>query len=245
MDWKSSGLEKSRDVFILYKIYIKLEDGDMVDNTCSAPLFERNTAHLRSLVRLIVADVLIPVLTFVSMMTVYQTSEAKQQDCLNSDIKMPAFWQERGPIPTESLASASTLREVPKELVADRAQIAVDKKMYQALIEMLTDASRANIRIEIASGYRSPDKQERIVQSKVKNGVCAEEIFSAVAPTGFSTHSTGMAVDFAPANSKFAKTKAYRWLKNNSNKYGFNETYFQGNKIGVIWEPWHFDFTSR
>ena len=68
------------------------------------------------------------------------------------------------------------------------------------------------------------------------------------ARAGSSEHQTGLAVDINTASSRanFQNTKEYKWLINNSYKYGFIERYPKGktNITGYKYEPWHYRYVG-
>lgn len=69
---------------------------------------------------------------------------------------------------------------------------------------------------------------------------------------GYSEHGfpKGQAVDFItldgiPTDEKpmdFAKTTEYKWLLENADKFNFYQSYPRNNKLGVIFEPWHWQY---
>ncbi|WP_298812150.1 M15 family metallopeptidase [uncultured Sphingomonas sp.] len=70
----------------------------------------------------------------------------------------------------------------------------------------------------------------------------------SVAPPGHSEHATGYALDFAfrprvngcpDAEACVAATPAFRWLRENAPRYGFEMSFPVSNAQGVKWEPWH------
>jgi len=70
----------------------------------------------------------------------------------------------------------------------------------------------------------------------------------SVAPPGHSEHATGYALDFAfrprvndcpDAEACVAATPAFRWLRDNAPRYGFEMSFPVSNVQRVKWEPWH------
>lgn len=51
------------------------------------------------------------------------------------------------------------------------------------------------------------------------------------------------AIDFASQTGiigdGFEKVEEYKWLKINAKRFGFVESYPKGNKLDMMWEPWH------
>ena len=110
---------------------------------------------------------------------------------------------------------------------------------------MVDDAKKDGIKLWSVSAYRSYSTQKSIYNRYVKkDGVKKADTYSA--RPGHSEHSTGLAVDINTASSKshFENTKEYKWLINNSYKYGFVERYKKGKQFitGYKYEPWHFRY---
>ena len=80
-----------------------------------------------------------------------------------------------------------------------------------------------------------------------KNGFNWAEKWSA--RPGFSEHQTGLALDIVSKNSdfnNFEDTNEYKWLVNNSYKYGFILRYPSDNYhlTGYNFESWHFRYVG-
>ncbi len=116
----------------------------------------------------------------------------------------------------------------------------VDKTARRAFETMRQDMERFGMEIKIASDYRGYD-----LEAKMHN---VDEPDSS-AP-GTSEHQLGVAFDFftegSKYNDKFEKTAEYKWLAENSYKYGFIERFPAGKeaKTGHKAEPWHFRFVG-
>lgn len=114
---------------------------------------------------------------------------------------------------------------------------------YDSLIKMIDDARKDNIKLFVVSGYRTWNKQKSLFNnSKNKNGLNHALMYSA--KPGHSEHQLGLAVDFNTTEKSFEKTKQYKWLKQNSYKYGFFERYPKGKEFitGFGYEPWHYRY---
>ena len=112
---------------------------------------------------------------------------------------------------------------------------------------MVDAAKDDNIKLKSVSAYRSYSVQKSLYKSYVKrDGVKKADTYSARA--GSSEHQTGLAVDINTASSRanFQNTKEYKWLINNSYKYGFIERYPKGktNITGYKYEPWHYRYVG-
>lgn len=158
------------------------------------------------------------------------------------------------------------INEVPSDLVVIRRQYFPKAKktvsigthflprvVYNAYHKM----NRAMLReidkkVFIESGYRSPAYQfvvflEQLVESEFD----IEKTLKRVALPGYSEHGNSkcQAVDFVAIQEndnvlsmKFEKTKEYQWLLERAPCFGFHLSYPRNNKIGVMFEPWHWRF---
>lgn len=119
----------------------------------------------------------------------------------------------------------------------------VRSEMYEPLKQMINDAKKEGLKLQVISAFRDWSTQEYLFNnSKKKNGLDYALIYSA--KPGHSEHELGLAIDFNTTQEKFKKTKEYEWLKNNSYKYGFIERYPK-NKVfitGYGYEPWHYRY---
>ena len=135
------------------------------------------------------------------------------------------------------------------------SNIQVNFKIYDELCMLLNDAAAANVSLWLASGYRSVEEQETIlenaVQRRMRDGYTREEAYENALQTiqlpGHSEHHTGLAVDFNDVSSDFRDTAAYKWLQENAAQYGFVERY-PADKVditGIDYEPWHYRYVGK
>jgi D-alanyl-D-alanine carboxypeptidase len=106
----------------------------------------------------------------------------------------------------------------------------------------------------IGSGYRSPAFQIiTLVYILVEiYDFDISETLKRVALPEYSQHCSLshtaldiLNIDGLPSDEdpiEFSKTIEYKWLKDNANTFGFNESYPKGNPYGIMWEPWHWQF---
>jgi D-alanyl-D-alanine carboxypeptidase len=118
---------------------------------------------------------------------------------------------------------------------------------YEWFTKMADDARAEGLRLYSVSAYRSYDYQVKLYQNYVRrSGQESADTYSA--RPGFSEHQTGLVVDIntASRSAHFERTAQYRWLLENSWKYGFILRYPEGKEeiTGYIFEPWHFRFVG-
>lgn len=116
----------------------------------------------------------------------------------------------------------------------------LDQTSMSALDTMLQDMARQSLSIKVASDYRSYNTEDKMF--KAENPYASQP--------GSSEHQTGTVFDFFTENDqysdKFKETDEYKWLKENSYKYGFIERYRKEKTKEtnhVAW-PWCFRFVG-
>ena len=119
----------------------------------------------------------------------------------------------------------------------------VRKVIYNDLKKMFDDAKKDNINLNVISGFRTYEKQDTLFNNSIKkNGIDHALIYSA--KPGYSEHQLGLAIDINSVEENFKNTNEYKWLKNNSYKYGFIERYPKDKEFitGHGYEPWHYRY---
>ena len=138
----------------------------------------------------------------------------------------------------------------PEDLVKDKTSgKPIAQKTEAAFLKMQEAAKKEGIKLRIVSGYRSSDYQKTVFKKKFadKQHFSIDQVVKRAkwsAPSGYSEHHTGLAMDINSLSSSFEKTKEYRWLKENAEKYGFEQSFPKGNKQNVGIEPWHWRYVG-
>ncbi len=159
---------------------------------------------------------------------------------LDTDFPVPEPWTgKRVRVPQDTVAN---LVPIPLELTLNGTEIALRREALAPLERMAAAASADGVRLLVDSGYRSAVYQRAIYERRMGEGQSFERIARHTAPPGYSRHALGVAVDFHPSASGFQHTSAYRWLRRHARHYGFYERYHKNNTLGVIWEPWHWEY---
>lgn len=136
-------------------------------------------------------------------------------------------------------------------IVAD-GSIKLRKAAAKAFRDMTAAAQQEGISIVPISGFRSLEDQRYLYfDVKADRNQDAAERAKVSAPPGYSEHHTGYAVDIGDGNTPalnlspdFDKTAAYRWLKDNANRYSFELSFTNNNRQGVSYEPWHWRYVG-
>jgi len=134
---------------------------------------------------------------------------------------------------------------------AGKPEMQVRDAAATALEQLNAAATKANIQIQVVSGYRSYDYQVSVYGNYVKSvGQSAADQESA--RPGYSEHQTGMAVDLGAQNGActleacFGNTAEGKWLAANAHLYGYILRY-PADKIAITgyeYEPWHFRYVG-
>lgn len=117
--------------------------------------------------------------------------------------------------------------------------------IYEDLVRMFDDAKKEGLNLNVVSGFRTNDKQNTLFTNSVKNNGLEHTLLYS-AKSGHSEHQLGLAIDINSVNESFKDTEEYKWLINNSYKYGFIERYKKGkeNITGFAYEPWHYRYVG-
>ena len=137
---------------------------------------------------------------------------------------------------------------------------AVAEEMYEALKEMLTDGSTEGREFVVASGYRSRERQQQLLEEDIQRtmeneGLTWQQAYERetmeTMPPGYSEHETGLAVDIVSLEyQELDKEQEYtaenQWLRENCSRYGFILRYPPGTEAitGISYEPWHFRYVG-
>ena len=151
------------------------------------------------------------------------------------------------------------MEEYVPELTELEPEYSVDSRIAEAAKQMLRDADKAGMRIDICSAYRSVERQEQVfnesLRERLKQGMNYWEAFSdnrlSVAEPGTSEHALGLALDlisnqYTELDEGQENTKEAKWLKENCHKYGFILRYppEKTEITGIIYEPWHYRYVG-
>lgn len=131
----------------------------------------------------------------------------------------------------------------------------VDTRIYPALQKMFDDMRADGVYPVVASGYRTEEDQQRIMDEKIQ-AYCAEGYSEKeakkkaeewVAIPGTSEHQTGLAVDINADGIHSAGYEVYDWLLLHAHEYGFIKRYPEDKVTitGISNEPWHYRYVGE
>lgn len=147
---------------------------------------------------------------------------------------------------------------IPDNYEVDLTELAngqlVDTQIYPALQEMLDAARSDNVYPIVVSGYRTAEKQQSLMSDKIADykaegytdAVAVIKAEAWVAVPGTSEHQLGIAVDINADGIHSTGEEVYKWLSQNSYKFGFIHRYPADKTeiTGVINEPWHYRYVG-
>ena len=114
--------------------------------------------------------------------------------------------------------------------------------------KLVDKAKEEGLTIRAISAYRGYTYQKRLYDKYVEaDGVNKADTYSA--RPGFSDHQTGLAIDVDNTISSFenfTNTKEYKWMLDNSYKYGFILRYPSGKESITTYqfESWHYRYVG-
>jgi D-alanyl-D-alanine carboxypeptidase len=140
----------------------------------------------------------------------------------------------------------------------------LDARAAPFAVEMLAAAEDDGVILRVVSAYRSRQRQLENFNNYVarlvrEHGMSEDEAIvltaSQIALPGASEHNAGLAVDILSADwflyhddvtEEFERTPEFRWLIENSWRFGFILRYPRGKEdvTGFIYEPWHFRYVG-
>ena len=125
--------------------------------------------------------------------------------------------------------------------------IQIRSEVYDAFLNMWQAANKEGYYLLIDSGFRTGSYQKTIYDEYAnKSGITYAD--SIAARSGFSEHQTGLCIDlYSKENSSastFKDSEVFKWLSENSYKYGFIIRYPEGKKslTGYNFESWHYRY---
>ncbi len=130
--------------------------------------------------------------------------------------------------------------------------ILLEEETLHSFRKLQEEALQFGYQIDIMSGYRSFDYQDKIYNDLVK-----EKGFNyalrAIAKPGCSEHQTGLAIDFCVYDNdkcyvehEILNFPATKWVHSNCHKYGFIVRYPMDKEeiTSYNYEPWHLRYVG-
>ena len=146
----------------------------------------------------------------------------------------------------------------PPELVhsvkGDSDSKLLDSRVAPHYNEMYLAAQKDGIDLYTVSGYRSYSRQKTNFENKISTYMdkgmsrtkATQEAATIILPPGTSEHNLGFAMDICSLEQSFENSKAFAWLKENAEDYGFILRYPKDKQdvTKIIYEPWHWRYVG-
>ena len=131
-----------------------------------------------------------------------------------------------------------------------------DARAIEYLNKMMKDMGKSGIaNVWVQSEYRSIERQKELYDNSVtkyiNQGKTQEEAEKLteeyINKPGSSEHNLGLAVDFNYVDNKFEDLKAFSWLQENAENYGFILRYPKNKEeiTKIEYESWHWRFVGE
>lgn len=157
--------------------------------------------------------------------------------------------------PVENVLGHLPYEEAPEselKAITPDDRIRMRSAAAEAFLQLQAAARADGVILIPISGFRSVREQNRLFfEVKQQRNQEASKRAEVSAPPGYSEHHTGYAIDLGDGRSpatnlsvSFEKTAAFRWLKNNANRYSFELSFPPNNPQGVSYEPWHWRYVG-
>ena len=146
---------------------------------------------------------------------------------------------------------------IPSNLIDSNSrykdEILVNKTVYEQFMKMKNDIKKFGYDIDIMSGYRDYEYQE-----KIYNKLLLEKgfnyAFRYIAPAGASEHQTGLAIDVCVyrdnncyVEHEIDEMEEIKWIHKHCHKYGFILRYpiDKEDVTGYNYESWHLRYVGN
>lgn len=219
--------------------------------------------------------IIVSIIMIVSIILVYilnHLGESKEVDAMANVINQNSI-NETNTVEEKHITSEENLKklndwrlilvnyenEMPKDYNPPLSSIdkerQFDSRAINSLLQMMIDMNNAGItHIWAQSAYRNPKKQEHLIQESIQEhlteGKTLEEAKALTARSigepYKSEHNLGLAVDFNDVNYEFEEEKAFPWLVENAENYGFILRYPKDKDeiTKIKYEPWHWRYVG-
>lgn len=184
---------------------------------------------------------------------------SNEENELNQDNKTPEE-KPKKEIDDWRLTLANFENLLPEDFEVELADIddtrQFDARAIEYLNKMINDMRKSGIsNVWIQSAYRSVARQKELFDNSVnkylKEGKTQEEAEKLteeyINKPGSSDHNLGLAVDFNNVDNNFEDLKAFKWLQENAENYGFILRYPKDKEeiTQIAYESWHWRFVGE
>lgn len=191
----------------------------------------------------------------------YSPNASKYHNYINStDPYIYTLVNKQNPVDETFPEDKDSLIEIPAEYRKPETiyLYTVAEKALEAMMQDMFDQGFDDV--YVTSAYRRFQKQKQLFDMYVEELMdeygysydrAYAEVLKDTAEPGKSEHQTGLCVDFTTSSivavsNKFEQTEAFKWLVENSWKYGFVLRYPKDkvDVTGYAYESWHYRFVG-
>jgi monofunctional biosynthetic peptidoglycan transglycosylase len=136
------------------------------------------------------------------------------------------------------------------ENYADGRHVWLPASASPSINALVKSAAREGIILHLDSGYRDSGYQMFLILKALRaRSYCLSEVKSLIEGPGYSEHGCldNLAFDFSSpeiGTKAFVETKAFQWLKQHGDKFGFSLSYPENTTGNIRYEPWHWRFNG-
>lgn len=173
-----------------------------------------------------------------------ESSAVSEEDNTDTDVDLLMLVNPWNSLPEDYFIELTTL--------SNGKQLAT--VIYPSLQQMFDDMRAQEVYPVVASGFRSAEKQQSLMDEKIQSFVdqgYSQEAAEAeaelwVAKVGYSEHQTGLAVDINADGIHSTGQEVYDWLAEHAWEYGFILRFPEGKTdiTGIDYEPWHYRYVG-
>lgn len=164
-----------------------------------------------------------------SKISFFQHSETSQENSDTVAVVAPTDSDDNKKLITV-VSPDNELRSDYKLNLVSYENIQIDSLVLDALTQIMNDAKKENLSLQITSGYISSAEQDKLYNQEVQRLISEKKYSQARAETeaeknipkgGFADQQTGLSVTFSSPSGNFEDSNEYKWLIKNAMKYGF------------------------
>ena len=133
--------------------------------------------------------------------------------------------------------------------------VRMDSRVSPHYQEMYDAAKRDGITLTPLSGHRRISTQTTNFENKIKTYMnlgysraeATRQAAKIILPPGTSEHNAGLAMDIISLDVDFEETKAFAWLQEHAQDYGFILRYPKDKEdiTKITYEPWHWRYVGK
>ena len=221
-------------------------------NSCTEQLHSQDIPVLENILRVLFAQKGIQIINGdAELLTVEQVSTLLNEG-QNAFVRRLTSKMSKGAQALNCQTSETIMYEslIPIAKNEEGYRIWVPGAVYADLKSLVERAAKDGIILQIESAYRATGYQVYLVLKELrKRNYCLSEVKTIIEAPGFSEHSCldKIAIDFSSPQDDgkpFVETRAFEWLSQYGQEYGFSLSYPDQASGNIQYVPWHWRFAG-